>query len=155
MFTRPFFEPDRAASLAFCGRAPGFGVVCAYDGGKPVASSLPFLPRIPKRRHALAVSFHVGARAMRWPGLADRQSSCLSSPKTFLAVRGERRRCVRLAALVRLAGSGADLAVSGGASVGPRPHHDRTGNWPTILTRSAPGFESWLAPKAAMDGKAR
>ena len=41
MFTRPFFEPDRAASLAFAaGR--GFGTVCACDGGKPVASALPF-----------------------------------------------------------------------------------------------------------------
>ncbi len=39
MFTRPFFEPDRAASLAFVD-ARGFGVFCAYDGGKPVASSL-------------------------------------------------------------------------------------------------------------------
>ena len=41
MFTRPFFEPDRAASLAFAD-ARGFGVVCACDGGKPIASSLPF-----------------------------------------------------------------------------------------------------------------
>jgi len=31
MFTRPFFEPDRAAGLAFV-EARGFGVVCAYDG---------------------------------------------------------------------------------------------------------------------------
>jgi transcriptional regulator len=41
MFTRPFFEPDRAASLAFAD-ARGFGTVCACNGGKPVASSLPF-----------------------------------------------------------------------------------------------------------------
>lgn len=41
MFTRPFFQPDRAACLAFAA-ARGFGTVCAYDGGKPVASALPF-----------------------------------------------------------------------------------------------------------------
>ena len=41
MFTRPFFEPDRAASLAFAD-ARGFGTVCACDGGRPVASALPF-----------------------------------------------------------------------------------------------------------------
>src|SRR6195952_3656423 len=41
MFTRPFFQPDRAASLAFAD-ARGFGPVCAYDGAKPVASALPF-----------------------------------------------------------------------------------------------------------------
>src|SRR3954471_13129618 len=41
MFTRPFFQPDRAASLNFAA-ARGFGTVCAYDGAKPVASALPF-----------------------------------------------------------------------------------------------------------------
>ena len=41
MFTRPFFQPDRAASLAFAA-ARGFGTVCAYDGARPVASALPF-----------------------------------------------------------------------------------------------------------------
>jgi transcriptional regulator len=35
------FKPDRAASLAFA-QARGFGTVCAWDGGKPIASSLPF-----------------------------------------------------------------------------------------------------------------
>jgi transcriptional regulator len=35
------FKPDRAASLAFA-QARGFGTVCAWDGLKPVASSLPF-----------------------------------------------------------------------------------------------------------------
>jgi transcriptional regulator len=35
------FKPDRAASLAFA-EARGFGTVCAWDGGKPIASSLPF-----------------------------------------------------------------------------------------------------------------
>jgi transcriptional regulator len=35
------FTPDRAASLAFA-QARGFGTVCAWEGGKPIASSLPF-----------------------------------------------------------------------------------------------------------------
>jgi transcriptional regulator len=35
------FKPDRAASLAFA-EARGFGTVCAWDGAKPIASSLPF-----------------------------------------------------------------------------------------------------------------
>jgi len=35
------FKPDRAASLAFA-EARGFGTACAWDGKRPVASSLPF-----------------------------------------------------------------------------------------------------------------
>jgi transcriptional regulator len=35
------FKSDRAASLAFA-EARGFGAVCAWDGAKPIASSLPF-----------------------------------------------------------------------------------------------------------------
>jgi transcriptional regulator len=41
MYTPPMFKPDRAASLAFA-EARGFGTVCAWDGNKPIASSLPF-----------------------------------------------------------------------------------------------------------------
>ncbi|CCE08733.1 conserved hypothetical protein [Bradyrhizobium sp. STM 3843] len=41
MYTPPPFKPDRAASLGFA-EARGFGTVCAWDGRKPVASSLPF-----------------------------------------------------------------------------------------------------------------
>lgn len=41
MYTPPMFKPDRAASLAFA-QARGFGTVTAWDGSKPVASSLPF-----------------------------------------------------------------------------------------------------------------
>ena len=41
MYTPPMFKPDRAASLAFV-QARGFGLVCAWDGAKPIASSLPF-----------------------------------------------------------------------------------------------------------------
>ena len=42
MYTPPMFRPDRAACLGFA-QARGFGTVSAWDGGKPVASSLPFL----------------------------------------------------------------------------------------------------------------
>ena len=42
MYTPPMFKPDRAASLAFA-QARGFGTACAWDGAKPIASSLPFL----------------------------------------------------------------------------------------------------------------
>jgi transcriptional regulator len=41
MYTPPPFKSDRAASLAFA-QARGFGMVCAWDGEKPVASALPF-----------------------------------------------------------------------------------------------------------------
>ena len=41
MYTPLPFKPDRAASLAFA-EARGFGLVCAWDGAKPIASPLPF-----------------------------------------------------------------------------------------------------------------
>jgi transcriptional regulator len=41
MYTPPPFKPDRAASLGFA-EARGFGMACAWDGGKPIASALPF-----------------------------------------------------------------------------------------------------------------
>jgi transcriptional regulator len=41
MYTPPVFKPDRAASLAFA-EARGFGIVCAWDGSKPIGSALPF-----------------------------------------------------------------------------------------------------------------
>src|SRR6266567_8065019 len=41
MYTPPMFKPDRAASLAFA-QTRGFGLVCASDGAKPIAASLPF-----------------------------------------------------------------------------------------------------------------
>jgi transcriptional regulator len=42
MYTPPMFKPERVASLGFA-EARGFGTVCAWDGSKPVASSLPFI----------------------------------------------------------------------------------------------------------------
>jgi transcriptional regulator len=41
MYTPPMFKPDRAASLAFA-EARGFGTACAWEGSRPIASSLPF-----------------------------------------------------------------------------------------------------------------
>jgi transcriptional regulator len=41
MYTPPMFKPDRAASLAFA-ETRGFGTICAWEGSKPIASSLPF-----------------------------------------------------------------------------------------------------------------
>ena len=41
MYTPPMFKSDRAASLAFA-EARGFGLACAWDGTRPIASSLPF-----------------------------------------------------------------------------------------------------------------
>ena len=41
MYTPPMFKADRAACLEFA-EARGFGLVCAVDGHKPIASSLPF-----------------------------------------------------------------------------------------------------------------
>jgi transcriptional regulator len=74
MFTRPFFEPDRAASLAFAG-ARGFGTVCACDGGRPVASALPFCLEYLSDGTPI-VAFHV-ARGNALAALADGKSSWL------------------------------------------------------------------------------
>ena len=41
MYTPPMFKPDRAASLSFA-EARGFGTACAWDGKRPIASSVPF-----------------------------------------------------------------------------------------------------------------
>jgi transcriptional regulator len=41
MYTPPMFKTDRAEALAFAD-ARGFGTISAWDGGKPVASPLPF-----------------------------------------------------------------------------------------------------------------
>jgi transcriptional regulator len=41
MYTPPLFKQDRAASIAFA-EERGFGLVCAWNGQRPVASMLPF-----------------------------------------------------------------------------------------------------------------
>ena len=143
MFTRPVFEPDRAASLAFVD-ARGFGVVCAYDGGKPVASSLPFCLEY-LSDGTPCVSFHV-ARGNALAGLADAKSSCNSSMRSSWL----------------LAVNGADAYVSPHWYASP----DQVPTWlyqavhlsgpvrtmtsqelPDHLDALSARFESWLAPK--------
>src|SRR3954452_453257 len=74
MFNRPFFQPDRAASLAFAA-ARGFGTVCAFDGTKPVASALPFCLEYLSDGTPVA-AFHV-ARGNALGALADGKSNWL------------------------------------------------------------------------------
>ena len=74
MYTPPMFKTDRAASLAFT-EARGFGTVCAWDGAKPVASSLPFYLDYADDGTPLA-AFHV-ARHNALAGLADGTTSWL------------------------------------------------------------------------------
>jgi transcriptional regulator len=74
MYTPPMFKPDRAASLAFA-QARGFGTVCAWDGSKPIASSLPFYLTYADDGTPHA-AFHV-ARHNPLAKLADRRSSWL------------------------------------------------------------------------------
>ena len=143
MFTRPVFEPDRAASLAFVD-ARGFGVVCTYDGGKPVASSLPFCLEY-LSDGTPCVSFHV-ARGNALAGLADAKSSCNSSTRSSWL----------------FAVNGADAYVSPHWYASP----DQVPTWlyqavhlsgpvrtmtsqelPDHLDALGARFESWLAPK--------
>jgi transcriptional regulator len=74
MFTRPFFQPDRAASLAFAA-ARGFGTVCAHDGIRPVASALPFCLEYLSDGTPV-VAFHV-ARGNALAALAEGKSHWL------------------------------------------------------------------------------
>jgi transcriptional regulator len=68
MYTPPMFKSDRAASLAFAD-ARGFGLACAWDGKKPVASSLPLYLTSDNDGTPRAL-FHV-ARHNPLVGLAD------------------------------------------------------------------------------------
>jgi transcriptional regulator len=74
MYTPPMFKPDRAASLAFA-EARGFGMACAFDGQKPIASLLPFYLGYAEDRSPRAF-FHV-ARGNPLTKLADGTSSWL------------------------------------------------------------------------------
>jgi transcriptional regulator len=73
------FKPDRAASLGFA-QARGFGTVCAWDGARPIASSLPFYLTYADDGTPHA-AFHV-ARGNALIALADSKSCWL------LAVNG-------------------------------------------------------------------
>ena len=79
MYTPPMFKPDRAASLDFA-QARGFGTVCAWDGTRPIASSLPFYLTYADDGTPRA-AFHV-ARGNALVALADGKSCWL------LAVNG-------------------------------------------------------------------
>src|SRR3954453_13905766 len=72
MYTPPFFQPDRAASLAFA-PARGFGTVWAYDRAKPLASALPFCLEY-LNDGTRAVAFHV-ARGNALAALGDGKSN--------------------------------------------------------------------------------
>src|ERR1700704_3512330 len=74
MYAPSFFQPDRAASLAFAA-ARGFGTVCAHDGAKPVASALPFCLEY-MNDGTPAVAFHV-ARGNALAARADGKSTWL------------------------------------------------------------------------------
>jgi transcriptional regulator len=142
MFTRPFFEPDRTASLGFVA-ARGFGMVCAYDGGNPVASSLPFCLEY-SGDGTPCVSFHV-ARGNPLAELAGGKSSGSSSKSSWL-----------------LAVNGADAYVSPHWYASPDqvptwlyqavhlsgPVRTMTGQQlADHLDALSARFESWLAPK--------
>jgi transcriptional regulator len=137
MYTPPMFKPDRAASLGFA-EARGFGTVCAWDGAKPVASSLPFYLTSADDGTPQAL-FHV-ARGNALAGLADGKSRWL------------------------LAVNGADAYVSPDWYVSP----DQVPTWlyqavhlsgsvrrlsdgelASHLDTLSAKFESWLAPKPA------
>jgi transcriptional regulator len=79
MYTPPMFKQDRAASLAFA-QERGFATVCAWNGTRPIASSLPFYLSYADDGTALAL-FHV-ARHNPLIKLADGATSWL------LAVNG-------------------------------------------------------------------
>jgi transcriptional regulator len=74
MYTPPPFKPDRAASLAFA-EARGFGLASAWDGNKPIASSLPFY-LTSANDGTPGAAFHV-ARHNPLAGLADGTTSWL------------------------------------------------------------------------------
>jgi transcriptional regulator len=135
MYTPPLFKPDRAACLAFA-QARGFGLACAWDGSKPIASSVPFILTAADDGTPLA-AFHV-ARGNPLASLADGRTSWL------------------------LAATGADAYVSADWYVSP----DQVPTWlyqavhltgtvrkqseselgPHLDALSAK-FENWLAPK--------
>ncbi|MFC0242736.1 FMN-binding negative transcriptional regulator [Rhodopseudomonas telluris] len=85
MYVPPAFKPDRSACLAFAA-ARGFGLVCAHDGRKPVASPLPFAIDYSSDGTPL-LSFHV-ARGNPLAGLADSRTPWLmavSGPGAYVS----------------------------------------------------------------------
>jgi transcriptional regulator len=85
MYVPPVSRIDRAASLAFAD-ARGFGLACAHDGGKPVASPVPFHIEYGRDGTPL-LCFHL-ARHNPLIGLADGVSPWLfavSGPDAYVS----------------------------------------------------------------------
>jgi transcriptional regulator len=135
MYTPPKFQPDRATALAFA-QARGFGTVCAWDGGKPVASALPFYLSYSSDGTPRA-AFHV-ARGNGLAALADRKSNWLiavNGADTYVSpdwYASPEQVPTWLYQAVHLTGS---VRVMADSELGPH------------LDALSAKFESWLAPK--------
>jgi transcriptional regulator len=137
LYIPPAFRVDRSTSLEFASRH-GFGVVCAFDGKKPIASPLPFdLNYASDGTPQLA--FHV-ARGNPLAACADGRTSWLltvSGPHAYVSPHwyiSPDQVPTWLYQTVHLTGpartmSGAELVEN--------------------LERLSAKFEAWLAPKPA------
>jgi transcriptional regulator len=135
MYAPSFFQPDRAASLAFAA-ARGFGTVCAYDGAKPVASALPFCLEYSSDGTPV-VAFHV-ARGNALAALADRKSNWL------IAVNGaDTYVSPHWYASPDQVPTWLYQAVHLSGSVRVMPNQELAAHLGALSAK----FESWLAPK--------
>jgi transcriptional regulator len=137
MYIPPAYKIDRTASLEFAARH-GFGVVCAFDGYKPIASPLPF-DLTYASDGTPQLSFHV-ARGNPLPACADRQTPWLlmvNGPHAYVSphwyaspdqVPTWLYQTVHLTGPARIM-SGEELVQN--------------------LDRLSAKFEAWLAPKPA------
>jgi transcriptional regulator len=85
MYTPPLFKQDRAASVSYA-EERGFGMVCAWNGARPIASSLPFYLSHPEDGPLRAL-FHV-ARGNPLAKLADGKTPWLlaaSGPDAYVS----------------------------------------------------------------------
>jgi transcriptional regulator len=135
MYTPPPFKSDRAASLAFA-QARGFGIVCAWDGAKPVASALPFCLSFADDGTPIA-SFHVargnalarlGGSKSHWL-LAINGADAYVSPDWYVSPD---QVPTWLYQAVHLTGT-----------VSPMPEGELGAHLDALTAK----FESWLAPK--------
>jgi transcriptional regulator len=135
MYTPPPFKTDRAAALAFAA-ARGFGTVCAWGGGRPVASSLPFCLEYSSDGTPRAM-FHV-ARGNALVSLADGKSNWLmavNGADTYISpdwYASPDQVPTWLYQAVHLTGT---VRVIADSELGPH------------LDALSAKFESWLAPK--------
>jgi transcriptional regulator len=135
MYAQPAFRTHQAVALAFAA-ARGFGLVIACDGGRPVASPLPFL-LIEKDGETPRLQFHV-ARGNPLAALAERGGTWLlavQGPDTYISpdwYASEEQVPTWLYETVHL---------SGPVSVIPPAHMS------AHLDALSAKFEGWLAPK--------